>query len=91
MNVDVNKWHGEVRSRGFGKGSATTVYSGVQGHGAPRIRASPKGERGAFLRREGLYSSHINTWRSERTERDLKGASAAPAWAETKKRSLTPR
>jgi hypothetical protein len=34
--------------------------------------ASPKGERGAFLRREGLYSSHINTWRSERSERDVK-------------------
>jgi transposase len=34
--------------------------------------ASPKGERGAFLRREGLYSSHINTWRTERAERDVK-------------------
>ena len=34
--------------------------------------ASPKGERGAFLRREGLYSSHINTWRAERSERDIK-------------------
>jgi transposase len=34
--------------------------------------ASPKGERGAFLRREGLYSSHINTWRAERADRDVK-------------------
>lgn len=25
--------------------------------------ATPKGERGAFLRRNSLYSSHIDTWR----------------------------
>jgi transposase-like protein len=28
-----------------------------------QYEATPKGERGAFLRREGLYSSHIDTWR----------------------------
>lgn len=33
--------------------------------------ATPKGERGAFLRREGLYSSHINKWREERDSRSL--------------------
>jgi transposase-like protein len=33
--------------------------------------ATPKGERGAFLRREGLYSSHINKWREERESRAL--------------------
>ena len=27
--------------------------------------ATPKGERGAFLRHEGLYSSHIDTWRKQ--------------------------
>ena len=27
--------------------------------------ATPKGERGAFLRRAGLYSSHIDTWRRQ--------------------------
>ena len=26
----------------------------------------PKAERGAFLRREGLYSSHITEWRHQR-------------------------
>ena len=25
--------------------------------------ATPKGERGAFLRREGLYTGHITSWR----------------------------
>ncbi len=28
--------------------------------------ALPKGERGAFLRREGLYSSLVSTWRTQR-------------------------
>jgi hypothetical protein len=28
-----------------------------------QYEATPQGERGAFLRREGLYSSHIDTWR----------------------------
>ena len=32
--------------------------------------ASPKGERGALLRREGLYSSHINKWREDRGTRE---------------------
>jgi transposase-like protein len=27
--------------------------------------ATPKGERGALLRRYGLYSSHIETWRKQ--------------------------
>ena len=28
--------------------------------------ATPKGERGALLRREGLYSSHISKWQDDR-------------------------
>jgi hypothetical protein len=28
--------------------------------------ATPKGERGALLRREGLYSSHISKWQEDR-------------------------
>lgn len=28
--------------------------------------ALPKGEQGALLRREGLYSSHIDAWRKQR-------------------------
>lgn len=31
------------------------------------------GEVGAVLRREGLYSSHINTWRRQRDEAGLRG------------------
>ena len=34
--------------------------------------ATPKGERGALLRREGLYSSHINKWREDRAKLDVK-------------------
>jgi transposase-like protein len=40
--------------------------------------ASPKGERGAFLRREGLYSSHINTWRAERDVKALQPLKRGP-------------
>jgi len=31
------------------------------------------GEIGALLRREGLYSSHLNTWRRQRTRGELQG------------------
>jgi len=33
------------------------------------------GELGALLRREGLYSSHLNTWRKQRREGTLAGLS----------------
>ena len=36
----------------------------------------PKGELGALLRREGIYSSHLTTWRRERERDQL--ASLAP-------------
>jgi len=32
-----------------------------------------KGETGALLRREGLYSSHLTKWRRERTSGELAG------------------
>ena len=37
--------------------------------------ALPKGseERGAYLRREGLYSSHLTSWRRQREEGSLAG------------------
>jgi transposase-like protein len=35
--------------------------------------ASPKGERGALLRREGLYSSHIDAWRKQQGAGELAG------------------
>jgi hypothetical protein len=33
------------------------------------------GELGAFLRREGLYSSHLSTWRAERARREVEALS----------------
>ena len=35
------------------------------------------GERGALLRREGLYSSHLNTWRRQRDRGALQGLKPA--------------
>jgi hypothetical protein len=35
--------------------------------------ASPKGERGALLRREGLYSWHVAAWRAQRSTGELAG------------------
>jgi hypothetical protein len=42
--------------------------------------ALPKGspERGAFLRREGLYSSHMSEWRKQRDTGALAGLAARP-------------
>jgi transposase len=34
--------------------------------------ATPRGQRGALLRREGLYASHISNWEAERDGRELK-------------------
>jgi transposase len=36
-----------------------------------QVDACSHGERGALLRREGLYSSHIETWRKQRTRGEL--------------------
>jgi hypothetical protein len=33
---------------------------------------TPRGQRGALLRREGLYASHISNWEAERAGRVLK-------------------
>ena len=38
--------------------------------------AAPEGEKGALLRREGLYSSHIGDWRRARDAGALAGLSA---------------
>jgi transposase-like protein len=35
------------------------------------------GEVGALLRREGLYSSHLNTWRHQRARGELQGLAPA--------------
>ena len=36
-------------------------------------RATESGQLGALLRREGLYSSHLSTWRQQRDEGTLVG------------------
>jgi len=36
-----------------------------------------RGEVGALLRREGLYSSHLNTWRHQRVRGELQGLTPA--------------
>jgi transposase-like protein len=38
--------------------------------------AAPEGEKGALLRREGLYSSHVVAWRRARDAGALAGLSA---------------
>jgi transposase-like protein len=40
--------------------------------------AKEDGEIGAMLRREGLYSSHLTTWRRARERGELKGLDARP-------------
>jgi transposase-like protein len=36
-------------------------------------QCSQRGEIGALLRREGLYSSHLTTWRKQRDQGQLQG------------------
>ena len=36
------------------------------------------GDIGALLRREGLYSSHLNTWRHQRARGEVQGLTPAP-------------
>ncbi len=50
------------------------------------------GEIGALLRREGIYSSHLSTWRKQRSEAELaglvpkkRGRKADPAIAEARR------
>ncbi len=38
--------------------------------------AADSEERGALLRREGLYTSHISEWRSQRARRDQPAATS---------------
>ena len=53
---------------------------------------SKTGEVGALLRKEGIYSSHLSTWRKERAEAELaalvpkkRGRKADPAIAEARR------
>jgi hypothetical protein len=48
--------------------------------------ASPRGERGALLRREGLYSSHVDAWRKQQATGELVGLAARKRGRKTTKR-----
>jgi transposase-like protein len=50
---------------------------------------SQPGQLGALLRREGLYSSHLSTWRRELQDKEL--AALAPSKRGPKAASLDPR
>ena len=43
-------------------------------------RCTKAGEIGALLRREGLYSSHLVTWRAARDRGELEGLAARFSW-----------
>ena len=45
-------------------------------------RCTEPGQLGALLRREGLYSSHLNTWRQQRDARDAGRVDSQASWAE---------
>ena len=55
-------------------------------------RCTQPGDLGALLRKEGIYSSHLNTWRKQRTaaeraalEPQQRGRKADPALAEDRR------
>ncbi len=50
------------------------------------IESCPEGGIGAILRREGLYSSHIITWRKQRDQGMLSGLAPKKRGPKTKKR-----
>ncbi len=68
--------NGEVVGVGSGEGASTQVKPARRSFGVEYKRrileqtdvAKGTGEVGAILRREGLYSSHLATWRREREE-----------------------
>ena len=53
--------------------------------------ACPKGERGALLRREGLYSWHVTAWRTQRTTGELASSRLASAGAKRRSDGTRPR
>ena len=56
---------------------------------------SERGQIGSLLRREGLYSSHLTTWRQQREQGQLEALSPKNrgrkplVWRQTKRWSLT--
>jgi transposase-like protein len=48
--------------------------------------ASPKGERGWVLRREGLYHSHLTKWVKQRAAGELEGLTSKKRGRKSKKR-----
>jgi transposase len=69
-------WAGD---RGRGEGDPAAVHGGVQTEDRPGADAcKTPGTVGALLRREGLYSSHLTTWRAARERGKLAGAPTKP-------------
>jgi transposase len=63
------EWTGD---RGGSEADATAVYDRVQAEDCPEADGcKTPGAVGALLRREGLYSSHLTTWRAARERGDL--------------------
>src|SRR2546422_11200473 len=51
-------------------------------------RCTHAGEIGALLRREGLYSSHLTTWRAARDRGELAGLAPKPRGPKATRRDL---
>ena len=64
---------GAPRSGGAREGPPADVHRAVQAGGPGRLRGGARGEKGAILRREGLYSSLITEWRRARDAGALAG------------------
>lgn len=76
MGRKVAEQSGEAAGVGSGEGASTQVKPTRRSFGVEYKRrileetdaAKATGEVGAILRREGLYSSHLTTWRRERED-----------------------
>lgn len=74
-----------ARRRQFSSGEKRRILDAAD-------RCEQPGEIGALLRREGIYSSHLSTWRRQRAagehaalEPHKRGRKADPALAETRR------
>jgi len=80
MSAAAGKMVSWPPARGRGPGSRSGGPSrGVQGADPAGIRPAGSGrERGALLRREGLYTSHISDWRRSRQDGAASGLADKP-------------
>ena len=80
---DRRCWTGDRRAAGAvrirrcpSRAAPAYVHRRVQGPEVQEYDAAPNGEKGALLRREGLYSSHIIEWRRAIAAGDLASSTA---------------